>query len=310
MRGARPPDTVARIPPNRELMNMRARHSYTPFITDCPIGCAAALQATGIVLPEGPLRACPECGQLVSSVDASGYWASMKEFDTEAGTNPEEGSVARREKRAAKILGAIRTARGDGKRRISLLDVGCSSGAFMTAARARGFDVQGVEPAPKAAKSAAAAGFSVFRGTLEQAAFPEGSFDAIAVLEVIEHLTDPLSLLRECRRVLKTDGVLAIGTGNAGSLTLRVLGADWDYLQIRKHGGHISFFNPRSMRMLAQRTGFVVERIRTRRVSLAADGGGSRLRDRVLKTTGEIIAGLVAITGQGHDLLALLRPIE
>lgn len=291
-------------------MIMRARLSSTAFITDCPIGCDAALQTTELVLPEGPLHACPECGQLVSSVDESGYWASMKEFDTEAGTKPEEGSVARRERRAGKILAAIRAALGGGERRISLLDVGCSSGAFMTAPRARGCDVQGVEPAPKAAKSAEAAGFSVFCGTLEQSAFPEASFDAITVLEVIEHLRDPLSLLRECRRILKADGVLAIGTGNAGSLTLRVLGADWDYLQIRRHGGHVSFFNPRSIRMLAQRTGFVVERIRTRRVSLAVDGAGSRFRDRALKATAEIIGGLVAITGQGHDLLALLRPIE
>lgn len=261
-----------------------------------------------MLLPEGPLRACPECGQLVSSVDESGYWSSMEEFDTEAGTKPEEKSVARRDRRAGRILEAIRTGLGGGERSMSLLDVGCSSGVFMAAARARGFDAQGVEPAPKAARTAEGAGFRVFCGTLDKAGIESGTFDAITILEVIEHLRDPVSLLRECRRILKPGGILAIGTGNAGSLTVRALGTEWDYLQIARHGGHISFFNRRSMRLLAERAGFDVEQIRTRRVSFVADDSGSRLRYRLLKTAGEIMSAFAALAGQGHDMLALLRP--
>lgn len=259
-------------------------------------------------LPEGPLRACPECGQLASSVDEAGYWDSMREFDTADGTKPVEGAGARRDRRAGRILSLIRAALGDGAQRISLLDVGCSSGVFLAAARARGFDAQGVEPAARAARTAQAAGFRVFCGTLEAAAFEPGSFDAITILEVIEHLRDPVSLLRECRRVLKPGGVLAIGTGNAGSLTVRALGTGWDYLHIARHGGHISFFNPRSMRLLAQRCGFEVERIRTRRVSFVAHDSGGGLRYRLLKTAGETLSAFAALTGQGHDMLALLRP--
>lgn len=287
---------------------MQDRAASPPFIANCPVGCAPALVMTDLVLPEGPLRACSQCGQLVSSIDEAGYWKSMEEFDTEAGTRPEVGAVPRRDRRAREILDAIRAQLGDRSHPVSLLDVGCSSGVFMIAAQARGFNAQGVEPAPKAAKSAQAAGFPVFCGTLEQAAFPDRTFDAITVLEVIEHLRDPVGLLRECRRILKADGVLAIGTGNAGSLTLRVLGTDWDYLQVRSHGGHVSFFSPGSIQVLAQRTGFAVARIRTRRVSLATPEAGRNLRYRSLKLVGELLSAWVAISGQGHDLLALLQP--
>ena len=287
---------------------MQDRAASPPFIANCPIGCGPALGTTDLMLPEGPLRSCPHCGQLVSSIDEAGYWKSMEEFDTEAGTRPEIDAVPRRDRRAGKILDAVRAELGDRTGPVSLLDVGCSSGVFMVAARARGFNVQGVEPAPRAAKSAEAAGFPVYCGTLEQAAFPDRSFDAITVLEVIEHLRDPVGLLRECRRILKADGVLVIGTGNAGSLTVRVLGTDWDYLQVRRHGGHVSFFSPRSIQVLAQKTGFAVARIRTRRVSLATPEAGRSLRYRSLKLVGELLSAWVAISGQGHDLLALLRP--
>jgi 2-polyprenyl-3-methyl-5-hydroxy-6-metoxy-1,4-benzoquinol methylase len=293
---------------NENDTDMVASTAAAPYIADCPIGCGASLLPTSLLLPEGPLRACAECGQLVSSVNEAGYWESMREFDTSVGTNPVEGAAGRRDKRAGKILASIRNVLGDRDGRISLLDVGCSSGVFMAAARARGVDAQGVEPAQKAAKTAQEAGFEVFCGTLEQAEFPAGSFDAVTILEVIEHLRDPVSLLQECLRVLKPGGVLAIGTGNTGSLTVRVLGTEWDYLQIARHGGHISFFNPQSMRLLAQRTGFEIERIRTRRVSFVADDSGGRLRYRLLKTAGEVMSAFVAMTEQGHDMLALLRP--
>lgn len=287
---------------------MQTPAASTPFIANCPIGCAPALGVTDLMLPEGPLRNCPQCGQLVSSIDEAGYWKSMEEFDTEAGTRPEVDTIHRRDRRAGKILDSIRKELGDSSRTVSLLDVGCSSGVFMVAARARGFNAQGVEPAPRAAKSAKAAGFPVFCGTLEQAAFPDRTFDAITILEVIEHLRDPVGLLRECRRILKADGVLAIGTGNACSLTMRVLGTDWDYLQIKRHGGHVSFFSPRSIQVLAHKTGFAVARILTRRVSLATPEAGRNLRYRSLKLVGELLSVWVAISGQGHDLLALLRP--
>lgn len=49
--------------------------------------------------------------------------------------------------------------------------------------------------------------------------FKEGSFDTIVAGEVIEHLTDPSFLLKEARRVLKSDGKLIVTTPNPWSVT-------------------------------------------------------------------------------------------
>ena len=47
-----------------------------PYVTRSPVGCDAPLKATDIFsLPEGPLRRCNECGQLLSAVNESEYCA-------------------------------------------------------------------------------------------------------------------------------------------------------------------------------------------------------------------------------------------
>jgi SAM-dependent methyltransferase len=122
-----------------------------------------------------------------------------------------------------------------------------------------GFIAQGVEPAPKAAAAAQAAGLNVRQGLLQEMDYPADSFDAITLFEVLEHVREPLPLLRECYRVLAPRGLVVIGTGNTASWTAVAMKSRWEYLDIGRHGGHVSFFNPWSMTVLAQRAGFRTE---------------------------------------------------
>lgn len=277
------------------------------YIERCPVGCDVSLVRTGIGLPEGPLRRCPACAQLVSSCSEERYWESMQEFDTSTGTLPLPGSEARQRKRSRRRLAIIETKLGMPRQRIRLLDVGCSSGAFLRVAVTDGFQAEGVEPAPQAAQAARDAGLLVHQGRLEDLRLPAASFDAITLFEVIEHLKDPQSLLTECRRLLRGQGLLLIGTGNADSWTARLQGPRWEYFRIDQHGGHVSFFNPVSTRALAGRTGFRVEFIRTRRVSLCDPASVSALGWRVWKAANELLSLPARWAGKGHDMLAVLR---
>lgn len=97
---------------------------------------------TAIVLPEGPLRRCPSCGQLVSQITAQAYAASMREFNTPKGTLPTQRTQQRHDVRAAKLFRTVSTllhAESGGAR---LFDVGCSSGALLESAWRHGFDVE------------------------------------------------------------------------------------------------------------------------------------------------------------------------
>lgn len=94
----------------------------------------------------------------------------------------------------------------------------------------------------------------------------------MTLFEVIEHVDDPIGLLWACYRVLRPGGVLVIGTGNTDSWTRSMLQQRWDFFDLRQHGGHISFFCPRSMEALATRTGFQIRKVNTSSVKVCEKG--------------------------------------
>lgn len=277
------------------------------LIERCPVGCPNDLVDTAIVLPEGPLRRCPSCGQLVSQITAQAYAASMREFNTPRGTLPTQRTQQRHDVRAAKLFKTVSSLLQTESGRGRLLDIGCSSGALLESARRQGFDVEGVEPAAQAAEYARSTGLTVFQGYLQDACYTAASFDVVTLMEVIEHLADPSALLKEVWRVLKPNGVFVVGTGNGASWTVQLVGASWGYLHVAQHGGHISFFNPDSLGNLAKQCGFRVERIETRRVSLADKQQTGRVKYGVLKVLAEMLALPARMCGKGHDMLAFLR---
>ncbi len=281
--------------------------SAETYIAACPVGCATPLTDSSIVLTEGPLRRCSECGQLVSSATEAQYIRSLARFDNTAGTLPDAKSQARHDKNSARRLDKIAATAGLNPAAIRLLDVGCSSGAFLATACSLGFQAEGVEPSAEAARTAQNSGLKVYSGYLEQARFPDASFNAITLIEIVEHLRDPLAMLRECARILKPGGVLLITTPNAHSWTARSMGARWAGFSLNDMGGHISFFNPHSMRMLAERSGLQMHHIETRNVRFFERGQCSRTLHVVAKIAAELLNWPARIAGTGHDLHAYLQ---
>jgi SAM-dependent methyltransferase len=277
------------------------------YIERCPVGCSDALLETGIALPEGPLLRCSGCGQLVSQCSEAEFVRALERWDTSAGTLPGPESAARHEQMSARRLRRMLALLGKTPREVRLLDVGCSSGAFLLTARNMGFDTVGVEASAKAAQTARQAGLAVFTGFLESARFPDASFDAATLIELIEHLRDPRLLLAECRRILKPGGMLFVATPNAASWTARAMGPRWHGFSLTIMGGHISFFNPRSIAVIAGRTGFETVRIETRNVRLFERGQCPPAVHAAAKVVSELLNLPARLLGRGHDLLAYLR---
>lgn len=278
-----------------------------PYVTVCPVGCASQLTASDIVLPEGALMRCPGCGQLLSQVTAAHYWETMEQFDRADYNQPAPDALRRRFTVSRRRLRRIAGLLGKKPDEIRLLDVGCSRGLFVDAASRLGFQAEGVEPAPRIAAAAQAAGLKVHAGLLEEQHFPEQSFDALTLFEVVEHLKDPRGLLAECRRILKPGGILLLSTGNAASWTVAAMGARWDYFHIALDGGHISFFNPASIRRLAAACGFAVERIETARVKFHEKNDVPAWRYVLGKIAAELLNYPARFFLKGHDLLAYFR---
>ena len=109
-----------------------------------------------------------------------------------------------------------------------LLDVGCGHGLLLDEARRRGYDVLGVELAADAARHARdVLALPVEECALEDAALEPGSFDAVVMTDVLEHLDDPVAAIERCSELLAPGGTLMVTTPDPSSLTARMAGLRW-----------------------------------------------------------------------------------
>jgi len=159
-----------------------------------------------------------------------------------------------RVKNARRILSFLP---GDGKHK-RLLDVGCSTGIFLYAAKEMGYDIYGVEPSRWAVDyMKTQLGFeNVFCGSLEAYPVREDYFDVIALIDVIEHLPDPLHSLKIIHRLLKPGGNLVLQTPDIGSFTARFFKSRWWCILPE----HLFYFSRKTLKLLLEQVGFTVER--------------------------------------------------
>lgn len=145
-------------------------------------------------------------------------------------------------------------------RQSRLLDVGCGSGAFLHAiGTLTGCEVYGVDFS-KAAVAAAqrAHGIEVFAGTLPEAPFAEASFDVVTAWWYLEHVPNPVEVLRKIHQLLKPDGRCIVGVPNVDSLNARVFRDRWFHLDCPRH---LYLYSPATITRLLEQAGFVVEGI-------------------------------------------------
>jgi SAM-dependent methyltransferase len=123
-----------------------------------------------------------------------------------------------------------------------ILEVGCSVGEYLAALRSAGFThLSGVEYNPVSAEIARARhGFTIFTGSIAEAAFPAASIDAVIVRHVLEHVSSPLDMLCEIRRILKPKGVLFLSIPNIGSIDAALFKEYWYALDIPRHFNHFT----------------------------------------------------------------------
>jgi len=96
-----------------------------------------------------------------------------------------------------------------------LLDVGCANGAFVKVAAEYGFDAWGCDYSQAAVnRGREKHGVQITQGQAENIPFDDHSFDAVTLLQLFEHLPDPLGALKEVHRVLHPSGLLFIETPN------------------------------------------------------------------------------------------------
>lgn len=131
----------------------------------------------------------------------------------------------------------------------SLLDVGAANGLLVEDARERGLDAAGVEPSERLAASARARGLDVVTGTLDQAG--SRHFDIVTLVDVIEHVADPVALLLAAGARLAEDGYVLVVTPDVDSLAARALRDSWWHLRL----AHVGYFTRTTLADALRRAG-------------------------------------------------------
>ena len=138
-----------------------------------------------------------------------------------------------------------------------ILDVGCGSGALLDALhRDGGWQAVGVEINPEAVRIGREAGLDLRLGSLEDAAFPDNSFDLVVLNHVLEHVHEPRATLREILRILAPGGVLMGEVPNLRCLEHAMFGKYWAGYHLPRH---ITFFDDAQLRSMLGGAGFDVQ---------------------------------------------------
>ncbi len=181
-----------------------------------------------------------------------------------------------------------------------VLDVGAGYGFFLAALEKAGYEASGIEVSAHAVEQARrrTRGQIVEQGAEEPFPFPDGHFDAVTLLDVIEHLKDYAVTLESCRRCLKPGGKLFVITLNAHSLARPLLGRRWAWYQ---DPTHVHMFTPRMLREGLEHAGLEVETLITES-NFCSVGEGTKF----LKPL-RVIGRVVHTPAFGDSLLAVAK---
>jgi 2-polyprenyl-3-methyl-5-hydroxy-6-metoxy-1,4-benzoquinol methylase len=177
----------------------------------------------------GRIEQCQSCG-FKQCVDLNSVLSFYQDLEDPAYDEGRE----QRGLQARKILEAV-NAFARGKR---LLDVGAASGILLEQAAKIGFDGVGVEPSRQLARAAVERSLKVHLGTFPHAEIV-GPYDVITLVDVIEHVPNPVKLLKDIADHLAPDGVGVLTTPDVEALSARILGSRWWHFRV----AHIGYFS-------------------------------------------------------------------
>jgi 2-polyprenyl-3-methyl-5-hydroxy-6-metoxy-1,4-benzoquinol methylase len=207
---------------------------------------------------------CSGCGLLYLSprpeITEIGQYYPFEEYQQEFSQAVEdETSRWRRWNRRyslAKLSRFVNTVAAGGR----LLDVGCGTGNFLAYMREQGTrEVCGLDTNWQAVEYAHnRLDLQVFHGTIEDAHYSSASFHVVTMWNVLEHLHNPPQVLQEARRVLRSDGILALSIPNGASLDARLFGPRWIGLDPPRH---LYTFTRQTLQRLLAQTGFEMFRL-------------------------------------------------
>lgn len=146
-------------------------------------------------------------------------------------------------------------------KKLKIIDIGCGEGHFLNLAKREGFEVIGIDFNLKAIEVAKEKfGIEkVYPFTLEEFIenFPYERFDVVCAFQLIEHLEDPIDFVFKLKKILNNGGFFIFSLPSDKRISVILKRREgWDY---PPH--HLTRWNNRSIKFLADKTGFEIIKI-------------------------------------------------
>jgi 2-polyprenyl-3-methyl-5-hydroxy-6-metoxy-1,4-benzoquinol methylase len=158
------------------------------------------------------------------------------------------------------IVGGVERYRRSGR----WLDIGCGAGSLIRAAARAGWAVEGTEISPAPVTLLRAEGHAVHLGDLMTLELLTGAYDVATLIEVLEHVPQPLALLRRAFELLRPGGVLYLTTPHGRGISSRLLGMRWSVVSPPEH---LQLFSVVGLCTALDAAGFATHNARTRGVN-------------------------------------------
>lgn len=120
------------------------------------------------------------------------------------------------------------------------LEVGSSTGLFLSLLKEKGWEVLGIEPSSISSRTAADRGIPTLPTTFELSQLQKNNFDLIVFNHVLEHMKDPLVVLKKANKILKKGGIIFIDVPNFGGFSAKLQGVAWKYILPKEHLWHFT----------------------------------------------------------------------
>lgn len=225
------------------------------FVRDCP-GCHCAAATAPVLLRAHGMHLlrCPGCRLVYSrevinrDFERQRYQASQA-ADANLALKIDPCYAALERDKARYVLQRLGSMAAPGR----LLDIGSSTGALLQAAVAAGWTAQGVEINPAAVRHCQQLGLAALCGEYP-CVLPEGwgRYDAVLMLDVLEHLPDPLGFLARLAQDMQPGAWLVVQVPNFRSLLITMEGCRNNNIC----HGHWSYFEAETLPALLRQAGF------------------------------------------------------
>jgi len=142
----------------------------------------------------------------------------------------------------------------------TVLDVGCAYGDFPAFLNNESYDATGIDISEHAIKTGISNGIKVYHGTLEdsEATSNNQKYDAITLLDVFEHVNDPIACLKKVQNLLTDNGIAIIITPNTYSFPHKLFKSFWYLFTLPQH---LNYFNTDNIKILTEKQNWKIEQI-------------------------------------------------